>query len=76
MLILYKNDRNVRFVLFTKTLIGEKLERIIFFLAAALATHSQWEVTDCTERNGYACKGPESMNLLPVIEILPFEDKF
>ena len=36
---------------------------IIFFLAAALATDSQWEVSDCTELNGYACKGPEGMNI-------------
>ena len=43
--------------------IREKTFVMLYFLSSAtLATGSQWEVTDCTELNGYACKGPTGMD--------------
>ena len=33
-----------------------------FLSSATLSTDSQWEVVDCIQGNGYACKGPEGIN--------------
>ena len=42
------------------------------FFTATLATESQWEVADCTEENGYACKGPEGMGFLEILHNIIF----